>query len=154
MSKTVAENRKARFNYHLEDKVEAGLELFGWEVKSARVGTVSLAESFVRFQQGQGQSVEAFLKNAHFSKYKNSPERDQDPTRDRRLLLKRNQIEKMHKAVATKGVTCVVTRIYFTSRGLLKAEIALAKGKKLHDKKQTLKERDLDREARRASEDK
>jgi len=144
---TVAENRKARFNYHLEDKIEAGIELFGWEVKSARAATVSLAESFVRFVDG-----EAFLKGAHFTKYKNSPEKDQDPTRNRRLLLKRTQIEKFHKAVTTKGVTCICTKIYFTSRGLLKAEIALAKGKKLHDKKQALKERDLDRAVRRGGE--
>lgn len=120
------------------------MELFGWEVKSARMGAVSLAESFVRFVDG-----EAFLKNAHFAKYKNSPDRDQDPTRNRRLLLKKNQIEKLHKAVASKGVTCICTKLYFTSRGLLKAEIALAKGKKLHDKKQTLKERDLDKAASR-----
>jgi len=140
----VAENRKARFNYHLEDKQEAGLELFGWEVKSARTGTVSLAEAFVQFTDG-----EAFLKNAHFAKYKNSPDRDQDPTRNRRLLLKRSQIDKLARATATKGVTCVVTKIYFTSRGLLKAEIALGRGKKLHDKKQVLKERDIDRAIRK-----
>ena len=140
----VAENRKARFNYHLEDKIEAGIELLGWEVKSARAGTVSLAESFVRIQGG-----EAFLKNAHFTKYKNSPTRDQEPTRDRKLLLKRSQLDKMHRAVTQKGVTCICTKIYFTSRGLLKAEIALARGKKLYDKKQTLKERDLDRAANR-----
>ena len=140
----VVGNPKARFNYHLEDKVEAGVELFGWEVKSARAGTVSLAESFVRFDNG-----EAFLKGAHFAKYKNSPERDQDPTRNRRLLLKRSQIEKFHKAVASKGVTCICTKLYFTSRGLLKAEIALARGKKLHDKKQALKERDIERAAKK-----
>lgn len=164
--KIVTENRKARFNYHLEDKMEAGVELFGWEVKSARLGAVNLAESFVRFQpkpqkvqtepskikEGSVQprgAVEAWIKNSHFSKYKNSPDRDQDPTRDRRLLLKRSQIEKLHKAVTTKGVTCIVTKLYFTNRGLLKAEIAIARGKQLHDKKQALKERDIERAMQR-----
>ena len=142
---TIASNKKAFYNYFIEDKFEAGIELLGWEVKSARAAEVSLLDSFVFFAKG-----EAVLKNAHFAPYsKGSSAVEQIPRRDRRLLLRRSQIEKLHKAVQTKGVTCVVTRLYFNSRGLLKAEVAVARGKHTYDKKQVLKERDIKREAER-----
>ena len=140
--KVVANNKKAFHDYFIEDKFEAGLELFGWEVKSARASEINLLDSFVWFSDG-----EAFLKNAHFSTYKDGVIAEQNPRRDRRLLLKRAQIEKLHTKVKAKGNTCVVTKIYLSPRGLVKAEVALARGKHTYDKKQSLKEKDLKREA-------
>jgi len=153
----IAQNKKAYHNYFIEDKVEAGVELQGWEVKSARLGNVSLLDSFVFFGGAStgsiggsgGKSVEAYIKNAHFANYENGRVQEQEVRRSRRLLLNRHQIDKLHKAVTTKGVTCVVTKLYFNKRGLVKAEIALARGKQAHDKKQVLKERDLKREVER-----
>ena len=142
--KIIAQNKKAFHNYFIEDKLEAGVELQGWEVKSARAGNVSLLESFVFFEKG-----EAHIKNAHFAPFENGRVSEQESRRSRRLLLKRTQIDKFHKAVATQGITCVVTKLYFNNRGLLKAEVALARGKQNYDKKQVLKERDLQREAER-----
>ena len=140
--KLIANNKKAFHDYFIEDKFEAGLELFGWEVKSARASEVNLADSFVWFQNG-----EAFLKHAHFAPYKDGVVKEQNTKRDRKLLLKRAQIEKLYARVKTKGYTCVVTKVYFNPRGLVKAEVALARGKHTYDKKQTLKEKDLRREA-------
>jgi len=142
--KIVAQNKKAYHNYFIDDKVESGLELLGWEVKSARANNLSLDESFVFFKDG-----EAFLKNAYFAPYENARLQDMDLRRDRRLLMRSAQIDKIHKAVATKGVTCVVTKLYFSGKGLLKAEVATARGKQLHDKRQTMKERDIKRETDR-----
>jgi len=140
--KIVANNKKAFHDYFIEDKFEAGLELFGWEVKSARASEINLVDSFVWFANG-----EAFLKNAHFAPYKDGVVAEQNPRRDRKLLLKRAQIEKLHTKVKAKGNTCVVTKIYLSPRGLVKAEVALATGKHTYDKKQSLKEKDLKREA-------
>ena len=140
--KIIANNKKAFHDYFIEDKFEAGLELFGWEVKSARASEINLLDSFVWFQ-----NEEAFLKNAHFSPYKDASLAEQNPRRDRKLLLKRAQIEKLGSKVKAKGYTCVVTKIYLSPRGLVKAEVALARGKHAYDKKQTLKEKDLKREA-------
>ena len=147
--KIIAQNKKAFHNYFILDNVEAGLELLGWEVKSARAGNVSLLESFVYFSADNNGNIQGHLKNSHFSTYEYGVVKNQEVRRDRRLLLTRHQIDKFHKAVATKGVTCVVTKLYFTKRGLLKADVALAKGKHTFDKKQVLKERDLQREAER-----
>jgi len=140
--KIIAQNKKAFHEYFIEDKFEAGMELFGWEVKSARAAEVNLLDSFVWFSGG-----EAFLKNAHFSLYKDGVVTEQNPTRDRKLLLKKTQIEKLHSKVKAKGYTCVVTKIYLSPRGLVKAEVALARGKHTYDKKQALKEKDLKRES-------
>ena len=146
----VATNKKALFNYEILDKFEAGVELLGWEVKSARMGTVNIGESFIQLIKAeQSGRAQALLKNSHFKKYKNTRGEEQDETRVRRLLLNRSEINKIHKAVTTKGVTVIALSIYFTSRGLLKAHIAVARGKAKHDKKQTIKERDLDRAAKR-----
>jgi len=140
--KIVANNRKAFHDYFIEDKFEAGLELFGWEVKSARASELNLLDSYIWFQNG-----EAFLRNAHFAPYKDGVVAEQNPRRDRKLLLKKAQISKLFTRVKAKGYTCVVTKIYLNQRGLVKAEVALARGKDTYDKKQTLKERDLKREA-------
>jgi SsrA-binding protein len=142
--KPVAGNKKAHFDYFIEDKYEAGIELLGWEVKTARAGNVNLQDSFVFFTKGQ--TPQCFLKNAHFSPYQNGDVATQEVRRDRRLLLNRAQINKLSNAVKTKGYTCVVTRIYFNAKGRVKAEVALAKGKHNYDKKKTLRERDIARE--------
>ena len=145
----IASNKKAYHNYFIEDKIEAGVELQGWEVKSARAGNISLLDSFVFFCGKESSTTEAILKNAHFSNYENGRVSEQEVRRNRKLLLNRHQIEKFHKAVSTKGMTCVVTKLYFNKRGLVKAEIALARGKQKHDKKQVLKEKDIQREIER-----
>lgn len=138
--KLISGNKKAHFDFFIEDKFEAGIELQGWEVKSARAGNVNLKDSFVIIRKG-----ECFLKNAHISNYEYGDVKNQDVRRDRRLLLHKAQINKIESAVKTKGYTCVATRMYL-DKGLVKVEIALAKGKLLHDKRQTLKERDIKRE--------
>ena len=143
--KLITSNRKAFHDYFIEDKYEAGLELEGWEVKSARAAEINLADSFVFIRDG-----ECWLKNVHFAPYKDGRLEEQNTKRDRKLLLKKAQIEKLHTQVKAKGYTCVVTKIYFNARGLVKAEIALAKGKQNYDKKQALREKDLKREAERA----
>ena len=142
--KLITQNKKAFHDYFIEDKTEAGIELEGWEVKSARASNINLADSFVFFSNG-----EAFLKNSHFGQYNAGTVADQQSGRDRKLLLKRAQIDKLVKAVGAKGYTCIVTKIYLNSRGLIKAELALARGKHTYDKKQTLKEKDIKRETER-----
>ena len=139
--KVISDNRKARFDFYIEDTFEAGVELFGWEVKSARASTVNLQDSFVYVAKG-----EVFLKNAHFSPYDFGDVKTQETRRDRRLLLNKSEINKIHTAVKTKGYTCVATKIYFNNKGLVKIEIALAKGKQNFDKKKVMKERDIARE--------
>ena len=141
----VAQNKKAYFDYFIEDKFEAGLSMQGWEVKSARAGTVSLAESFIYIRDGS-----AFLKNAHFGPYEYGTVTNQDPRRDRQLLLRATEIAKLVKASQVKGYTLVATKMYFNSRGLLKVEVGIAKGKKNYDKKQAIKERDIEREKSKA----
>jgi len=156
----ISDNRKAFFDYFIEDKYEAGMELLGWEVKSARAGNVNLQDSFVFFPvsgapvslRGASRSnppVECFLKNAHFSPYENGDVSNQETRRDRRLLLNRSEINKLCNAVKTKGYTCIATKIYFNKQGRVKIEIALAKGKHSYDKKKVMKEKDIARETAR-----
>jgi SsrA-binding protein len=142
--KVIANNKKAFHNYFIEDKFEAGIVLEGWEVKSIRAAEVNLADSFVYFENGN-----AFLRNAHIAQYQNGRVEEQNSHRDRGLLLKRSQIDKLYTAVKQKGFTCVVTKVYLTKVGLVKVEIALARGKHTYDKKQSLKEKDIKREAER-----
>ena len=137
----ISDNRKARHDFFIEDKFEAGMVLLGWEVKSARAGTVNLADSFVYFESG-----EAVLKNAHFSPYEFGDVKTQDSRRDRKLLLNKHEIKKLNTAVRAKGYTCIATKIYFNPKGKVKLEIALAQGKQNYDKRKTLKERDIARE--------
>ena len=144
--KVIAENRQARFNYFLHDTFEAGLALEGWEVKSARAGHVTITESFIQLEPTTGK---VWLKNAYFAPYQNGVVAEQDSRRNRQLLLHKAEIAKIAKAVTVKGNTCVPLRVYWTERGLLKISIAVATGKNVVDKKQTLKERDLQREAAR-----
>ena len=144
--KVIAENRQARFNYFLHDTFEAGLTLQGWEVKSARAGHVTITESFIQLELASGK---IWLKNAYFAPYQNGVVAEQDTRRNRQLLLHQAEIAKIAKAITIKGNTCVPIKVYWTERGLLKISIAIATGKNTIDKKQTLKERDLQREAAR-----
>lgn len=135
----VIQNRRARHEYELLDKVEAGIELQGTEVKSLRAGKVNLAEAFVSVDGGGLQ-----LLNCHIAPYEHGGYANHNPTRPRRLLLHKNEIAKFKKGVEQKGLTIVPLRIYF-KKGWAKVEIALARGKKIHDKRQDIAERDSKR---------
>lgn len=138
-------NRKARFNYVLSDRVEAGVVLTGAEVKSVKLGQVSLKEAFARIDN-QG---EAWLHNAHVHPYKFARNEDYEPTRARKLLLKKSEIKSLIKKIEIGKLTLVPTAVYAKS-GKIKIEVALGKGKKKWDKRRTIKERDQKREARAA----
>jgi SsrA-binding protein len=142
--RVVTTNRKAFHDYFVEERLEAGLALTGSEIKSLREGSANLKDSFIEFRSG-----EAFLVGAHISPYGPSSWTGHLPERDRKLLLHRREIDKWADSVARAGVTCVPLKLYFKG-ARIKAEIALVKGKKLHDKRQALRERELDREAARA----
>ena len=141
--KTVATNRKAFHDYFIDDRTEAGLVLTGTEVKSLREGRAQLKDSFVQFRDG-----EAYLVNAHISPYGAGSWTNHLPERDRKLLLHRRELDRWAGAVATKGVACVALSLYFKG-SRVKAEIALVKGKKQHDKRDAIRDRDLKREADR-----
>ena len=142
--KTVAENRKARHEYELFDTFEAGLELKGTEIKSVRAGRVQLKDSYISIRNN-----EAHIKGMHISPYEFGNRFNHEEVRDRRLLLHKNEILKLDQASRIKGFTIVPIRIYL-SHGLAKLEIALAKGKNIHDKRQSQKERDAKREIQKA----
>lgn len=141
---TIALNKRARHDYFIEDKFEAGLALLGWEVKSLRAGKLNLVDSYVLLKDG-----EAWLFGAHISPLlQASTHVVADPTRSRKLLLNRRELSKLIGAVQQKGHTCVPLAVYW-SHGLVKCEIALVKGKQLHDKRDTEKDRDWQREKER-----
>ena len=147
---TVAENRRARFDYELEDKFEAGIILTGTEVKSLRHGQCSLNEAYVGPHKG-----EIWLINCYIPVYEPAgPLNQHEPKRMRQLLMKKKEIGKILGAVSREGYTVVPTRLYFNARGVAKLEIALAKGKQLHDKRETSKNRDWNRQKGRIMRDK
>ena len=135
--KVVAENRRARYDYFLDDKFEAGIMLTGTEVKSLRSGSGTIAESYAEVKDD-----EVWLINANIQEWSHGNRYNHTPTRPRKLLLSRRQINKLHGAVMRKGMTIVPLSIYFNSKGRAKLELALAKGKKAPDKRQTEKDRD------------
>lgn len=139
--KVVAENRRARFDYFVEDRVEAGIALVGTEVKALRQGEGSIAESYATVD-----GEEVWLINSHIPEYSHGNRMNHEPRRQRKLLLKGREIAKLHGAVTRQGLTLVPLSIYFNSRGKAKVELALARGKKVHDKRDTVKERDWKRE--------
>ena len=141
--KVVATNRKASFEYFLMERFEAGLSLQGSEIKSIRAGQVSLAEAYVRVE-----GHEAWLVEAHVAPYEQANRMNHITRRPRRLLLHKKEIQKLWDAVRLKGVTIVPTKIYIKD-GRAKLEIAVAKGKNLHDKRDAIAKRDQEREARR-----
>ena len=141
--KVIATNKKAHFDYESIESFEAGIELTGPEVKSIRNGHISLKESFATIKDNQ-----VWLNNAHVSPYKPAASNNSEPTRPRRLLLKRSQINELIGKVQASGNTIVPVKIYF-SHGIIKLEIALAKGKKLHNKREVIRNRDIEIDAKR-----
>jgi len=139
--KTVAENRRARYEYHIEDTVEAGIALTGTEVKSLRFGEGTIADSYAAVE---GDAI--WLINANVPEFSHGNRFNHEPRRPRKLLLNRREIDKLSAAVTREGMTLVPLSIYFNTRGRAKVELALAKGKKLHDKRETEKQRDWKRE--------
>jgi SsrA-binding protein len=142
--KIVAENRRARFDYFIEDKVEAGIQLAGTEVKSLRQGEGSIAESYAAVE-----GDELWLINSHIPEYSHGNRLNHEPRRPRKLLLRAREIAKLNGAVTRQGLTLVPLSIYFNAAGRAKVELALARGKKVHDKRETVKERDWKREQQR-----
>jgi SsrA-binding protein len=138
--KRVATNRKAYHNYRIEDSVEAGIVLTGTEIKSIRAGRVSLSDAYVRIEGG-----ELWLLNAHIARYEASSYLSHEPTRPRKLLLHREQINNLTSKVAEKGFTLVALKLYIKD-SIAKVEVALAKGKKLYDKRELIARRDIERE--------
>ncbi|MEM9469237.1 MAG: SsrA-binding protein SmpB [Pseudomonadota bacterium] len=148
-NKVVGDNRRANFEYELHDRFEAGITLTGTEVKSLRRGNCSLAESYVGPKNG-----EIYIYNLHIPEYQQASKHLQhDPTRIRKLLLNKREINKLMGAVQKEGMTITATKLYFNDKGMVKLEIALAKGKKVHDKRETEKKRDWQRNKARIMRD-
>ena len=143
-TKVVAENRRARFEYFLEEFFEAGIALTGTEVKSLRFGEGTIAEAYAEIKNG-----EVNLINANIPEYNFGNRFNHEPKRPRKLLLRTRQIEKMQKSVGREGMTLIPISVYFNGRGRAKVELALAKGKKIHDKRETVKARDWKRDQQR-----
>ena len=142
--KMIAENRKARHEFFIEDVFEAGIVLQGTEVKSLRTGKSTIGESYAEVRGG-----EAWLVNANIPEYSHGNRQNHDPKRPRKLLLHRRQIDKLGGAVQRDGMTLVPLSMFFDGSGRAKVELALAKGKQLHDKRQTAKDRDWKRQQQR-----
>ena len=143
-TKTVAQNRRARFEYFIEETFEAGIALSGTEVKSLRFGEGSIAESYATVD-----GEEVYLINASIPQYKSGSWMNHDPRRKRRLLLKRREINKLTGAIQRQGLTLIPLSIYFNGKGKAKIELGLARGKKAHDKRETIKQRDWKRDQQR-----
>jgi SsrA-binding protein len=146
--KILASNRKANFEYFLLERLEAGISLHGSEIKSVRNGQMSLQEAYIQLD-----AHNAILINAHIATYNPASRNNHDPLRPRRLLLHKKQIREFYNAVRLKGVTVIPVKVYLKD-GLAKVEIALARGKKNYDKRDSIAERDMDRENRRDAKNK
>ena len=142
--KVVAENRRARFDFAIEQVFEAGIALQGTEVKSLRFGEGTIAESYA-----QVKGNEVWLINSNIPEFSHGNRHNHEPKRPRKLLLSGREINKMYAGVARQGMTLVPLSVYFNSRGRAKVELALAKGKKAHDKRESIKERDWKRDKQR-----
>lgn len=142
--KTLAENRKARFNYEILDTLEAGLVLQGTEVKSLRANKANIAESYASFENG-----ELWLINSYIPEYTEGNRFNHEPRRLRKLLINKKEMKQLFVAISREGMTLVPLRLYFNARGRAKLELALARGKKTHDKRETEKKRDWGREKAR-----
>lgn len=145
MSKSILTNRKAYRDYEVLESLECGIELKGSEVKSLRAGKINLNDSFARIDKG-----EVFLHNAHISPYAEASYLNVEPDRTRKLLLHKGQITKIDGKLTQKGLTLIPLKIYFNDRGFVKLELALCKGKKLYDKRESVKRRETDLAVRRA----
>ncbi len=137
-------NRQAYFNYYIEDKYVAGIALLGTEVKSIRDGKVSFNDAFCLFDNG-----ELWVRGLYIAEYSHGTTNNHIAVHDRKLLLTKRELKKMEAKLKDKGITIVPLRVFLNEKNLVKVEIGLAKGKKLHDKRETLKNRDADREIKR-----
>ena len=142
--RTIAVNRKARHDFHIEDTIDAGLVLTGTEIKSIRAGKVNLTDAYARVERG-----EAWLIGAHIAPFEGGNRANHEPKRDRKLLLHRDEIDSLVGRARTKGLTIVPLRLYISGRGHAKVELGLARGKQLHDKRRSIAERDARREVDR-----
>ncbi len=147
--KVVANNRKARFQYEISDTYTAGMVLTGTEIKSLRAGHASLVDAYCLFING-----ELWVRNLTIPEYSLGTHYNHTPIHDRKLLLNKRELQKLHRGVQQKGSTIVGLKLFFNERGYAKLLIGLVKGKKMHDKRQTLKQRDSDRELARAKREK
>ncbi|MDX2238061.1 MAG: SsrA-binding protein SmpB [Hyphomonadaceae bacterium] len=139
-AKLVAENRRARFDYLIEETLEAGIQLLGTEVKALRAGRANIAESYASPERG-----ELYLVNAHIPEYAPASQFNHEPRRPRKLLVKRRELNKLFGAMEREGRTLVPLKLYFNERGVAKLELALARGKKAHDKRAATKDREWKR---------
>lgn len=140
-SKVSIKNKRAKFEYEFVETFVAGIVLKGTEIKSIREGKVNLQDGYCQFQKG-----ELFVKNVHISPYEQGTYLNHEPTRERKLLLNKRELLKLRKKSEEKGLTIIPFKLFTTDRGFAKIEIALAKGKKIHDKRHSLKDKDLKRE--------
>jgi SsrA-binding protein len=147
--KVISDNRRARFDYEILQTFESGIELKGSEVKSLRTGHTNLGEAYAAMKQG-----ELWLINSNIPEYREANRFNHEPKRPRKLLLHRREIDKLSNGVLKEHLTIIPLKMFFNSRGRVKVDIALARGKKLHDKRETLKERSWDRERARLLRDK
>ncbi len=138
---TIAQNRRARHEYSIEDTVEAGIALFGTEIKSIRAGQVNLTDAFARINRG-----EAWLVGAHIAPWDTASRNNHEAKRERKLLLHRSEIDQLLGKTKAKGLTLVPLRLYITGRGRAKLELGLGRGKQLHDKRRDIAERDARRQ--------
>lgn len=143
--KLLANNKKAFHEYHILEKIEAGVSLKGTEVKSIKDGKVNIKESYLEINKG-----EVFIHGMHVSPYKEGNIYNEDPLRVRKLLMHQKEIQKFYKEITQSGTTMVPLKVYVNDKGLIKIEVALAKGKKLYDKRESLKEKDASRQIDRA----
>lgn len=143
-ARTVATNRKARFDYFIEESMEAGIVLTGTEIKSVRAGKVNIGEGFVLIRNG-----EAWLVNVHIATFEQGNRYNHEETRQRKLLLHKDQIDNLHSQATQRNWTIVPLKMYINDRGRAKVQIGLARGKQTHDKRQTIAKRESDRELRR-----
>ncbi len=147
--RVAAQNRKARYNYTIEDSLETGIVLTGSEVKSLRAGRANIAESYAAEKDG-----ELYLINAHIPIYKQAGPQNHEPRRPRKLLLHRRQIGRLVGAIQREGMTLVPLKLYFNDRGMAKLELGLAKGKRQYEKRETAKKRDWERQKARVMREK
>jgi SsrA-binding protein len=140
-TKTVCQNKKARFDYFIDEVLEAGIVLLGAEVKSLRDGRASLVDSYAKIKRGQ-----VFIHNMHITPYPFAHHMPLDPLRVKKLLLSKREIRRLIGKTEEKGFTLIPTKVYFAKNGKAKVELALAKGKRKYDKRQSLKEKDIKRE--------
>ena len=137
-------NRSAYFEYFIDNKYDAGIVLTGTEVKSLRSGRASFNDSYCFFHRG-----ELWIKSLHIAEYSHGTSANHDPVRERKILLNKKELRKIESKIKEKGITVVPLRIFFSEKGLVKIEIGLGKGKKLYDKRETIKQRDTQREMKK-----